>query len=141
MTKTILTFFFALLIIALPTHADEVHVAKINGTIEGGVSAFVTRVMSEAEDADASAVIFEIDTPGGALDAALTIRDAILYSEVNTIAFINPRAISAGALISLATDHIIMAEGGTIGAATAVDMQGNKASEKIISYLSVIKQN
>ena len=86
--------------------------------------------MNEAEAAGTAAVIFEIDTPGGALDAALDIRDAILYSDVKTVAFINPRAISAGALISLATDHIIMAEGGTIGAATAVDMQGNKASEK-----------
>ncbi len=114
--------------------AEEVYVAPINGTIERGVAAFVTRVMTEAEDNGAAAVIFEIDTPGGALDAALTIRDAILYSDIKTIAFINPRAISAGALISLATNHIVMIDGGTIGAATAVDMQGNKASEKIISY-------
>jgi len=134
MIKAALTFFCTILAFSLSAQAEEVHVAKINGTIEGGVAAFVIRVMEEAEDAGASAVIFEIDTPGGALNAALTIRDAILYSEVNTIAFINPRAISAGALISLANDHIIMVEGGTIGAATAVDMQGNKASEKIISY-------
>ncbi len=128
------TIFVLILALGLPARAEEVHVAKINGTIEGGVAAFVTRVMGEAEAAGAAAIIFEIDTPGGALNAALDIRDAILYSEVNTIAFINPRAISAGALISLATDHIIMVEGGTLGAATAVDMQGNKASEKIISY-------
>ena len=132
--KPVLTLLVLLLGLGLPTRAEEVHVAKINGTIEGGVAAFVTRVMNDAEDAGVKAVIFEIDTPGGALDAALTIRDAILYSETKTIAFINPRAISAGALIALSTDHIIMVEGGTIGAATAVDMQGNKASEKIISY-------
>jgi len=114
--------------------AENVYVAPINGTIERGVAAFVTRVMTDAENNGAAAVIFEIDTPGGALDAALTIRDAILYSDIKTIAFINPRAISAGALISLATNHIVMIDGGTIGAATAVDMQGNKASEKIISY-------
>ena len=132
--KPVLTFLVLLLGLGLPTRAEEVHIAKISGTIEGGVAAFVTRVMSDAEDAGVKAVIFEIDTPGGALDAALTIRDAILYSETKTIAFINPRAISAGALIALSTDHIIMVEGGTIGAATAVDMQGNKASEKIISY-------
>jgi membrane-bound serine protease (ClpP class) len=116
------------------THAENVYVAPIKGTIERGVAAFVDRVMTDAEDEGAAAVIFEIDTPGGALDAALTIRDAILYSDIKTIAFIHPRAISAGALISLATDHIVMVEGGTIGAATAVDQQGNKASEKIISY-------
>ncbi len=114
--------------------AEEVLVIPINGTIEKGLAAFVARVMDEADASGAAAVVLEIDTPGGALDAALTIRDALLYSEVRTIAFINPRAISAGALISLSTDHIVMAEGGTIGAATAVDMQGNKASEKVISY-------
>jgi membrane-bound serine protease (ClpP class) len=114
--------------------AEEVFIVPINGTIERGVAAFVTRVMDDAQDNGVAAVIFEIDTPGGAIDAALTIRDAILYNDVKTIAFINPRAISAGALISLATDHIVMVEGGTIGAATAVDMQGNKASEKVISY-------
>ena len=134
MTKSIFTFLFLVTTFALSVQAEEVHIAKISGTIEGGVAAYVTRVMDDAEEAGAAAVIFEIDTPGGALDAALTIRDAILYSDVKTIAFINPRAISAGALISLATDHIIMVEGGTIGAATAVDLQGNKASEKIISY-------
>ncbi len=90
--------------------------------------------MTDAEKAGVAAVIFEIDTPGGAVDAALNIRDAILYSDIKTIAFINPRAISAGALISLANKHIVMVEGGTIGAATAVDLQGNKASEKVISY-------
>jgi len=117
-----------------PSAAAEVYLVQISGTIEKGLAAFVDRVMAEAEAEDVDAVIFEVDTPGGALDAALVIRDAVLYSEVNTIAFVNPRAISAGALISLATDHIVMVEGGTIGAATAVDFQGNKASEKVISY-------
>ena len=123
-----------LLLPALCRAEGSVYVVPIEGTIEGGLAAFISRVMEEAEAEDVSAVIFEIDTPGGALDAALVIRDAILYSDVKTIAFINPRAISAGALISLATRHIVMVEGGTIGAATAVDMQGKKASEKVISY-------
>jgi membrane-bound serine protease (ClpP class) len=134
MMKHFLFLCLSFLMIQSIATAEEVYVAPINGTIERGVAAFVTRVMTEAEKNDVAAVIFEIDTPGGALDAALTIRDAILYSDIKTIAFINPRAISAGALISLATDHIVMIDGGTIGAATAVDMQGNKASEKIISY-------
>ena len=119
---------------ASSSFGDDVYVVQISGTIEKGLAAFVDRVMEEAEVDGIDAVIFEIDTPGGVLDAALVIRDAVLYSEVKTIAFINPRAISAGALISLATDHIVMVEGGTIGAATAVDMQGNKATEKVISY-------
>ena len=131
------TFILALAVSVVSLGADEekvVYVVPIEGTIEKGLAAFINRVMTEAESEGVSAVVLEIDTPGGALDAALTIRDAILYSDVKTIAFINPRAISAGALISLASEHIVMVEGGTIGAATAVDMQGKKASEKVISY-------
>jgi membrane-bound serine protease (ClpP class) len=69
------------------------------------------------------------------VDAATQIKDAILDSPIETIAFINRRAISAGALISLSCDKIYMTSGGTIGAATAVDMQGQKGSEKVISYM------
>lgn len=134
MRVTLAVLAFLLLLPATCLADGSVYVAPIEGTIERGLAAFVSRIMEEAEAENAAAVIFEIDTPGGALDAALVIRDAILYSEVKTIAFINPRAISAGALISLATRHIAMVEGGTIGAATAVDMQGKKASEKVISY-------
>jgi membrane-bound serine protease (ClpP class) len=135
MVKTVYPICFVILLFcSAKADAGEVIVVPIKGTIETGLAAFVVRVMEEAADTHADAVVFEIDTPGGALDAALTIRDALLYSEVKTIAFINPRAISAGALISLATDHIVMVEGGTIGAATAVDLQGNKASEKVLSY-------
>ena len=112
-----------------------VHVVPIEGIIDLGLAALVERAVDEAKEESVDAIVFDIDTPGGRLDAALIIRDAILYTDdLITIAFINPRAISAGALISLACDHIVMVGGGTIGAATAVDIQGEKASEKIISY-------
>ena len=115
MMKIVLHFCFVIFLLYAGTaRAGEVIVVPITGTIEKGLAAFVARVMEEAAENNVDAVVFEIDTPGGALDAALTIRDALLYSEVKTIAFINPRAISAGALISLATNHIVMAEGGTI---------------------------
>lgn len=123
-----------IVLLSSPVGGEEVYLVPIKGTIEKGLAAFVSRVIRDAEIQGVEAVVFDIDTPGGALDAALNIRDAVLYSEVKTIAFVNPRAISAGALISLAMTHIVMVEGGTIGAATAVDMQGNKASEKVISY-------
>ncbi len=77
----------------------------------------------------------DIDTFGGRVDAATQIKDAILDSPLLTVAFINRRAISAGALISMSCDKIYMTSGGTIGAATAVDMQGKKGSEKVISYM------
>lgn len=67
-------------------------------------------------------MIFEINTFGGRVDAAVVIRDALLNANVRTVAFINKRAISAGALISLAAEKIVMADGATIGAATPVQM-------------------
>ena len=67
---------------------------------------------------------------GGRVDAATQIKDAILGTELTTVAFINRRAISAGALISLSCEKVYMTGGGLIGAATAVDMSGKRGSGK-----------
>ena len=116
--------------------ADKVvYRVPIQGVIDLGLPTFIERIIDEAEKNQIQAIIFDIDTFGGRVDAATQIKDAILDSDVPTIAFINRRAISAGALISLSCERIYMTGGGTIGAATAVDMSGNKASEKVISYM------
>ena len=107
---------------------------KLEGMIDPGVAAFVERVIEEADEAGAEVIVFEIDTFGGRVDAATQIRDAILDSKAMTVAFVNKRAISAGALISLSCDKIVMTRAASIGAATAVDATGTKASDKVISY-------
>ena len=117
------------------SYAGKVYHVPIAGTIDLGLPPFIERSINEAERDSASAIVFEINTFGGRVDAATQIKDAILDSKVPTIAFINKRAISAGALISLSCERIYMTGGATIGATTAVDMQGNKASEKVISYM------
>ncbi len=124
------------------THAQPsiVFVAPIEGVIDLGLAPFVQRVLDEATAAGAKAIILEINTFGGRVDAAVLIRDALLNSEVLTVAFINKRAISAGALISLASEKIAMADGGTIGAATPVQigLPGSPAQpveEKTVSYM------
>ena len=106
----------------------------LEGMIDPGIAAFVERSVEEADADGAEVIVFEIDTFGGRVDAATVIRDAILDSKAMTIAFVNKRAISAGALISLACDKIVMTRAGSIGAATAVDASGTKASDKVISY-------
>ncbi|RPI42867.1 MAG: hypothetical protein EHM59_16785, partial [Betaproteobacteria bacterium] len=117
-----------------------VYVAPINGVIDLGLAPYVERVLREAKAAGAAAVVLEINTFGGRVDGAVQIRDALLAAEVRTIAYINRRAISAGALISLAAEQIVMAGGGTIGAATPV--QGGQpgaaaqpVQEKTVSYV------
>ena len=117
-----------------------VYVAPIEGIIDLGLAPFVQRVLDEAADAGAAAVILEVNTFGGRVDAAVQIRDALLNARVRTVAFVNKRAISAGALISLAAEKLVMAGGGTIGAATPVQMgqpgaAAQPVAEKTVSYV------
>ncbi len=99
-----------------------VYVVPIEGVIDLGLAPFVERVLDTATRDGAAAVVLEINTFGGRVDAAVLIRDALLRARVRTIAFVNKRAISAGALIALASEKIAMADGGTIGAATPVEV-------------------
>ena len=117
------------------TYSDVIYRVPIEGVIDLGLPPYIKRVIKEAEDSKVKAIIFEINTFGGRVDAATQIKDAILSSNVQTIGFINRRAISAGALISLSCEKIYMTGGGLIGAATAVDMSGKKGSEKVISFM------
>ena len=83
----------------------------------------------------AVALILDIDTPGGRVDAAEIISDALTDSEVPVYSLINRRAYSAGALIALSTTRIYMRPASVIGAATPVDGTGTKAPEKIVSAM------
>ncbi|MEX2179109.1 MAG: NfeD family protein [Gemmatimonadaceae bacterium] len=117
-----------------------VYVIPIEGMIDMGLVPFVERTLADAALDSAAAVILEINTFGGRVDAAVAIRDALLSSRVTTVAFVNRRAISAGALISLAAERIVMANGGTIGAATPVQLGAPGAApspvdEKSVSYV------
>jgi membrane-bound serine protease (ClpP class) len=112
----------------------------IEGMIDLGLVPLVQRALETAEAQGAAAVILQVNTFGGRVDAAVAIRDQLLRSKLRTVAFINKRAISAGALISLAAREIAVATGATIGAATPVLMgpgQGGTkpTDEKTVSYV------
>ncbi|HZW39719.1 MAG TPA: NfeD family protein [Ignavibacteriaceae bacterium] len=113
----------------------KVYVADITGEIDLGLTPFVSRIIDEANKGNADAIIFRINTFGGRVDAATEIKDAILTSKVPTYAFINNRAISAGALIALSCQYIVMVPGSSMGAVTVVDQVGQKQSEKYQSYM------
>ena len=115
-----------------------VYVAPIEGMIDLGLAPFVRRVLDEADKAGAAAVVLRINTFGGRVDAAVMIRDALVGAKVKTVAFIDKRAISAGALISLACHVIAIGDGGTIGAATPVQAGAGgtqPTDEKAVSYV------
>ena len=113
----------------------KIHIAYIEGDIDLGLAPYISRVVSDAEKDDAEAIIFKINTFGGRVDAATQIKDAIIGTNLLTVAFINNRAISAGALIALSCKKIIMVPGSSIGAATVVGQTGEKVGEKYQSYM------
>jgi len=107
----------------------------VTGTVDMGLAPFIERAIREAEGAGVSVVVLDIDTPGGRVDSAERIADAISDSGVPVYAFVNRRAFSAGALIALATQGIYMRPGSVVGAVTPVDGSGTKAPEKIVSAM------
>ena len=116
---------------------QKIYYTLLKGAINNKLADDFEGVLKEAEKAKAEALILEIDTFGGRLDAAVRIKDMLVDTRIITIAYVNKKAISAGALVSLAAKHIVMAPGGTIGAATPVKLtywDEKPASEKVISY-------
>lgn len=115
--------------------APIVYRIPVTGVVENGLAPYVARSLREAESGGAVAAFLDIDTPGGRIDAAERIADAVRSSRIPVYGFVNPRAYSAGALIAISTNGIYMRPGAVIGAATPVDGQGTKASEKMVSAM------
>ena len=114
---------------------DAVYVIPVNGVIELGIAPFVARALAEAEAAGASAAVLELETPGGRVDAAQRIVSTVEAAEIPVLAYVNQRALSAGAMIALSADAVYMREGALMGAATPVTGEGQKAPEKIVSAM------
>ena len=91
--------------------------------------------LAEAEYLHAQAVLIHMNTYGGLLEAADSMRTAILYSPIPVSVFIDNNAASAGALISIACQRIYMRKGANIGAATVVDQTGKAMPDKYQSYM------
>ena len=129
----IITLFVIFSLIALNTFAnetEEVYLVSIKGTIDLGLSSYVKRALEEAVLNKAKAVILEIDTFGGRVDAATQIRDKIMSLNIPSVAYIKNRAWSAGALIALSAEFILIDKSASIGAA-----EPRPADEKNISAL------
>jgi len=118
-----------------PAQSPVIYRVPITGVIENGLAPYVARAIKTAEAANASAIVLDIDTPGGRVDAAERIVDAVQGASIPVYAYINPRAYSAGAMIALAAKGIYMQPTGVVGAATPVDGEGTKASEKMVSAM------
>jgi membrane-bound serine protease (ClpP class) len=131
---------------ATPGSAGKVYVIPIVGVIDDALIYVIRRGLDEAEAERADAIVFDMDTPGGRLDSAEEILNMLHGLKVPTYTFVNPNAISAGAIIAMGTDHIYMAPGSRIGDAMPImisfmgDVQEMPASieEKSVSYVAAL---
>lgn len=106
-----------------------VFVIPLHGPVSEPQFFFLRRALKEAQRANASAVILDVDTFGGRVDAAMDEMDALLSTRIPTIAFVNTKAISAGSLISLAAKRIYMHPNAVIGASAVVGGEGEDLKE------------
>ncbi len=126
-----LTFFHTCKAESGPNSKAYVYVIPIEGVIDNGLAVFTERAINEAEKAQAKALIFEIDTPGGEINSAIKISNNILRTSIPTVAFINNEATSAGVIIAISCEKIMAVPAATIGAA-----ETRPNEEKYISYWS-----
>jgi len=125
---------------AVPS-TGQVFVVPIDGVVDEGMAHLVQRAVDEANAAHASALVLEINTPGGLVSAAFEIRDAMFSAKVPTVAYISQRAYSAGALITLSARTIVMAPGASIGAAEPIPNDPKHVSALRAEFASTAARN
>lgn len=99
------------------------------------------KAIEEAEEMKADIILIHMNTYGGMLESADSIRTKILNTPIPTYVLIDHNAASAGALISIACDSIYMVKGATIGAATVVNMEGQAVPDKYQSYMRAMMRS
>ena len=116
---------------------DQPLVYKINiqKEIDNTTRIYLRNGLSEADSLKADAILIHLNTYGGQVDAADSMRTAILYNPIPVYIFIDNNAASAGALISIAGKKIYMRKGANIGAATVVNQTGSAMPDKYQSYM------
>ena len=112
-----------------------VYKIPIKQEIHGASQRTLIKGLTKAHELRADYIILQINTYGGAVDAADSMRTAILHQTIPVIAFIDNQAASAGALISIACDSIYMSLGATFGSATVVDGSGRVMPDKYQSFM------
>ncbi|WWD81611.1 nodulation protein NfeD [Alkalicoccus halolimnae] len=107
-----------------------VYFVPVEETVERGLEAFLSRAIETAEEENVDHIVFEMNTPGGRVDAAGEIAKLVRESEIPTTAYIVREAMSAGAYISLNADEIVMQPGTEMGSAQVIDGTGSAADDK-----------
>lgn len=97
-------------------NGDAIYIIEVKGDVDPGLSAYIKRAYQEISREAFELVVVEVDTYGGRVDSAMEIVDTLIgFPEGKTVSFIPEKAISAGALIALASSDLVMAPGSTMG--------------------------
>jgi len=118
-----------------PNNKTLVYQFAINQEIMPAALRITNNAFKEANQLNADVILLHLNTYGGLLNIADSIRTKILNAKQLVIVFIDKNAASAGALISIACDSIYMTSGATIGAATVVNQTGEQMPDKYQSYM------
>lgn len=139
MKNFLLILFLLCVSFAAPAEVlPEVFVIPVETEIDQSAFRHFKQACKQAREHNAGLILLKMNTYGGALDAADSIRTALLRSEIPTVAYIDVNAASAGALIALACDSVYMAPAASMGSATVVNGAGEPMPEKYQSYMSTI---
>ena len=117
----------ALVLAAGAARAQHVNEIRIAGTINPASSDFIQKAIAQSERDGAAALLIELDTPGGYINAMQDIVQAMLGARIPVIVYVSPRgawAASAGAFITIAAHVAAMAPGTSIGAASPITSEG-----------------
>ena len=120
---------------AHPEKTFLIYVYEIKENIGPPARHRTQRAFEEADSLNANFILLHMNTYGGTVNDADSIRTRIMQSRIPVMVFIDNNAASAGALISIAADRIYMRPGGNIGAATVVDATGEEVPDKFQSYM------
>ena len=131
----VISFVFIHMIMSATDSLTVIYRIRLDSDIDKSAQRLITLGLEKADKAGADFVMIDLDTYGGAVDAADSIRSAILRYDKPVAAYVNMQAASAGALISIACDSIYMKTGSSIGAATVVDQTGNVMPDKYQSFM------
>ncbi len=108
---------------------------QVRGAITPVIANHLEDAVAHAEDIGATALVVQLDTPGGLVSSMRVIVQAFLSSEVPVVVHVEPRgadAGSAGTYITMAAHVAAMAPATTIGAATPVSLEGGEVGDKIV---------
>ena len=122
--------------------AEKVYMLRIDDEIGSATWRQTRQALDRAGEKGATLLLIHLNTYGGSVVHADSIRTSLLNSALPTVAFVDNNAASAGALIALACDTVIMRDGSAMGAATVVSgADGAAVPDKYQSYMRAIMRS